>query len=71
MNNTETLATFDTQDTGQINVRENRRDNQELTIETLATLDTGQINVREKRRGNQECTIQRHWQHCAHKTQDK
>ena len=33
MNNTETLATFDTQDTGQIYVRENRRGNQEWTIQ--------------------------------------
>ena len=29
MNNPEKLATLDTQDTGQVNVRENRRDNQE------------------------------------------
>ena len=29
------------------------------------------INVREIRRGNQEWKIQRHWQHCAHKTQDE
>ena len=29
------------------------------------------MNVRENRRDNQEWTIQRHWQHRAHKTQDK
>jgi hypothetical protein len=33
MDNPETLATLGTQDTGQINVRENRRDNQEWTIQ--------------------------------------
>ena len=33
MANPETLATLGTQDTGQINVRENRRDNQEWTIQ--------------------------------------
>ena len=37
----------------------------------LGTQDTEQINVRENRRGNQKWTIQRHWQHWAHKTQDK
>ena len=33
MDNPETLATLGTQDTGQINVRENRRGNQEWTIQ--------------------------------------
>ena len=33
MDNPETLATLGTQDTGQINARENRRDNQEWTIQ--------------------------------------
>ena len=33
MDNPETLAMLDTQDTGQINVRENRRDNQEWAIQ--------------------------------------
>jgi len=33
MDNTETLATLNTQDTGQINVRKNWRDNQEWTIQ--------------------------------------
>ena len=33
MNNPETLATLGTQDTGQINVREIRRGNQEWTIQ--------------------------------------
>jgi hypothetical protein len=32
MDNQETLATLSTQDTGQINVKENRGDNQEWTI---------------------------------------
>ena len=32
MDNQETLATFDTQDTGQISDRENRSGNQEWTI---------------------------------------
>jgi hypothetical protein len=46
------------------------------TLATFCTQDTGQrktkqINVRENRRGNQEWTIQRHWQHFAHKIQDK
>jgi hypothetical protein len=38
----------------ELNVRENRRDNQEWTIQN--------------RRDNQEWTIQRQWQHWAHKT---
>ena len=33
MDNPETLATLGTQDTGQINVRENRSGNQEWTIQ--------------------------------------
>jgi hypothetical protein len=33
MNNPETLETLDTQDTGQIKVRENRMGNQEWTIQ--------------------------------------
>ena len=56
MNNPEKLATYSTQDTGQINVREHRRGNQMNNPEKLATYstqDTGQINVREHRRGNQ------------------
>ena len=32
MDNAETLATLSTQETGQINVRENRMDNQKWTI---------------------------------------
>jgi hypothetical protein len=69
MDNSETLAILDTQDTRQINVRENRNGDQELTIQrrklaTLDTQDTGQINVGENRRGDQELTIQRHSQCC-------
>ena len=33
MDNPETLVTLDTQNTGQINVRENRRGNQEWTVQ--------------------------------------
>ena len=33
MDNPETLATLGTQDTGQINVRENRKGNQEWTVQ--------------------------------------
>jgi hypothetical protein len=62
MDNPETLAALSTQDTGQINVGENRMDNPE-TLSTLSTQDIGEINVRENRMGNQEWTIQRHCQH--------
>ena len=49
---------------------QSRLDNQE-TLATLGTQDTRQINVRENRSGNQDWIIKRHWQHWAHKTQDK
>ena len=70
MDNPEGLSTLSTQDTGQINVRENRgrkprgaiKDNPE-TLSPLSTQDTGQINVRENPGGNQEWTIQRDCQH--------
>ena len=55
--NPEKLATQDTQDTGQINVREYRRGNTKGNPEKLATQGkqyTGQINVREYRRGNKK-----------------
>ena len=42
--NPETLVSLVTQDTGQINVIENRMDNPE-TLTTLGSEDTGQINV--------------------------
>jgi hypothetical protein len=85
MDNPEKLPTLGKQDTErrqakQINVRENRRGNQEWTIQrklpTLGTQDTGrrktkQINVRENRRGNQEWTIQRNYQHWVHKKQEE
>jgi lipocalin len=56
MNNPEKLATYSTQDTGQINVRENEGEikmNNPEKLATYSTQDTGQINVREHRRGNQ------------------
>jgi hypothetical protein len=56
MNNPEKLATYSTQDTGQINVREHRRGNQmnkPKKLEKKRTKDTRKINVREQRRGNQ------------------
>ena len=75
MDNLETRVTLGTQDTGQINGSENPRGNQEKdnpeTLATLGTQDTGQINVRENPRAIKKRTIQRHWQHWAHKTQDK
>ena len=56
MNKPEKLATQDTQETGQINVREYRRGNEKKgNPEKLAiqgTQDTGQTNVREYRRCN-------------------
>ena len=67
MDNPEALSTLSTQDIGQINIRENRVDNQEWIMQrhlsTLNTQDRGQINVRENRGDNQEWTIQRHCQH--------
>jgi hypothetical protein len=67
MDNPEVLSTLSTQDKGQINVRENRGDNQEWIMQRhlspLNTEDRGQINIRENRMGNQEWTIQRHCQH--------
>ena len=54
--NPEKLATQDTQDTGQINLREYRRGNQKKDNPetTLGGQDTGQINVREYRKGNEK-----------------
>ena len=56
-----------------INVRENRRGNQELTIQKhwYVRYSNEGIHVRENRRGNQELTIQKHWQHGVHKTQNE
>jgi hypothetical protein len=66
MDNPEVLSTLSTQDTGQINVRENeglsRAENPEK-LSTLSTQDRGQINARENRGDNQEWTIHRHCQH--------
>jgi hypothetical protein len=41
------------------------------TLPTLGTQNTGEINIRETRRNNLEWTSQRHYQHWAHKTQEK
>ena len=52
MDNPETLASLSTQDTGEINVRENRGQSRMGNPETLvimSTEDTGEINVRENR----------------------
>ena len=73
MENLETLTTLDTQDTGQINVRENQR-----AIKNTQSRDTGNIgytrhktNKRQRKpKGNDGWIIQRHWQHWIHKTQD-
>ena len=73
MDNPEALSTLSTQDTGQINIRENRKGNQEWTIQrhsTLSTEVTWERNARENRGDNQEWTIQRHCQHWVHRTQD-
>ena len=59
----------------EINVRENRRANQEWTLQRHKkhwvhnTQD--EINVRENRRANQEWTLQRHKKHWVHNTQDE
>ena len=67
MDNPVGLSTLSTQDTEQINVRENRGAQSRMgnpeTLSTLSTQDTGQINVRENRVHNQEWAIQRHCQH--------
>ena len=67
MDNPETLAILDTQDTGQ-------RQTKQGTIKNGQSRDTGtqdkdkQNNTqdtgqRQTKQGDQECTIQRHWQH--------
>ena len=61
MDNLETLATLDTQDTGQRQIKQG-------AIKNVQSRDTGNIRYTRHRtktnktRGNQECTIQRHWQ---------
>ena len=61
MYNPETLATLDTQDTGQ-------RQTKQGAIKNAQSRDTGNIRYTRHRtktnktRGHQECTIQRHWQ---------
>ena len=77
MYNPETLATLDTQDTGQRQTKQgaikNRDTGQRQTkqgaIKNGQSRDTGNIRYTRHRtktnktRGHQECTIQRHWQH--------
>jgi hypothetical protein len=72
MNNQETLAALDTQDTGQ------RLEKIKGAIKNGQSRETANIGykrhrtkVRENQRGNQEWTIQRNCQHWVHKTQDK
>jgi hypothetical protein len=60
MDNPETQATLGTQDTGRINVRENRRgksrmDNPE-TLATLGTQDTERRQTKQKQNGTQHHT---------------
>jgi hypothetical protein len=61
MDNTETLATLDTQDTGQ-------RQTKQGAIKNVQSRDTGNIRYTRHRtktnktRGHQEWTIKRHWQ---------
>ena len=74
MDNPEKLATQDTQDTGQINVKEYRRCNK-----NGQSRETGNIGYTRHRtnkcqripKGQKKWTIQRNWQHRIHKTQDK
>ena len=62
MDNPETLATLDTQDTGQRQIKQG-------AIKNGQSRDTGNIRYTRHRtktnktRGHQEWTIQRHWQH--------
>ena len=72
MDNPETLATLCAQVTGQ------RLEKTKETIKNGQPRDTGNIGYRRhgtkgrvNQRDNQEWTTQRHWQHWAHKTQDK
>ena len=72
MYNPETLATLDTQDTGQRQTKQGaiKNDTQDTgQRQTTQSRDTGNIRYTRHRtktnktRGHQECTIQRHWQH--------
>jgi hypothetical protein len=64
MDNPEIQQHWTLKDTGQINVRENRRrtiaNGQSRDTSILDTEDTGHINVRENRRDNREWKIQRY-----------
>jgi hypothetical protein len=79
MNNPETQSTLDTQDTEQINVRENRRASKNGQSRDKGNighkvqnkdkqnkkhnLENYKVKVRETERDKQEWTIQRHRQH--------
>ena len=51
--------------------KEQSRIDKPETLPTLGTQNTGEINIRESRKNNLEWTSQRHYQHWAHKTQEK
>ena len=75
MNNTETLATSDTQDTGQSKDQskqkgESRMNNPE-TLASSDTQDTGQNKDQSKQKGQSRMNNTETWQHRIHKTQDK
>ena len=59
MDNSETLATLGTQDTGQINVRENREHSRMDNPETLATLGSQYTGRRKTNRKTQHGKIKR------------
>ena len=69
MDNPETLATLDTQDTGQRQTKQGAIKNDTQDTGQRQSRDTGNIRYTRHRtktnktRGHQECTIQRHWQH--------
>ena len=72
MDSPETLATSGTQDTGQINVRENRKDNQEGTVQSTGNIwytrhRTNKRQRKPKRQSRRDSP--EHWQHLVHKTQ--
>ena len=67
MDNPETLATLDTQDTGSglANLRFNLG---QIILHRLFHCKFNLIHFRENRKGNNKLTIQGHWQQWANKT---